>query len=54
MNADRSTVATRAPLREMLAGHFCCGRCGIVKRYHVSRGRPAMCRDCIDVERGTQ
>lgn len=54
MKADRSTLATRTPWREVRPGTYVCRRCGIVRQYRSSARKPERCQDCQDVERGIQ
>lgn len=44
---------TRTPVRDLAHGkhpRYVCTRCGIIRAYRATRGKPALCRDCTDVE----
>jgi len=41
---------TRTPIRELPPGTYQCQRCGREATFHSRRPKPAMCRDCREVE----
>jgi NMD protein affecting ribosome stability and mRNA decay len=48
-----SITATRPRGASLRGDHYLCGRCGHEAKFNRSRGRPAMCRDCYEVETAT-
>jgi len=49
----RTITATRPRSLRLRGDQYQCSRCGRITKFNASRGKPALCRDCQDVQTTT-